>query len=190
MSVSVALRPLTPADLPAYRELYESAFPAGERKELSFMTEGPCADAYDLLVIGTPEVSVAGLIITVRYGDLLMLDYLAVQPALRSQGIGHAALPRILDFCRDRAPGARIFLEIEEPTDDCDNPVQRTRRKAFYLSCGFAETSVRAHIYGTDMELLAPPADVPYITHAGYAALLRETFPADMVPAWEPEDRA
>ena len=79
MSVSVTLRPLTPADLPAYRELYESAFPAGERKELSFMTEGPCADAYDLLVIGTPEVSVAGLIITVRYGDLLMLDYLAVQ---------------------------------------------------------------------------------------------------------------
>ena len=57
------------------------------------MTEGPCADAYDLLVIGTPEVSVAGLIITVRHGDLLMLDYLAVQPALRSQGIGHAALP-------------------------------------------------------------------------------------------------
>ena len=47
------------ADLLAYRELYESAFPAGERKELSFMTEGPCADAYDLLVIGTPEVSVA-----------------------------------------------------------------------------------------------------------------------------------
>lgn len=190
MSVSVTLRPLTPADLPAYRELYESAFPAGERKELSFMTEGPCADAYDLLVIGTPEVSVAGLIITVRHGDFLMLDYLAVQPALRSQGIGHAALPRILDFCRDRAPSARIFLEIEEPTDDCDNPVQRTRRKAFYLSCGFAETSVRAHIYGTDMELLAPPADAPYITHVEYAALLRETFPADMVPAWEPGDRA
>ena len=51
MSVSVTLRPLTPADLPAYRELYESAFPAGERKELSFMTEGPCADAYDLSLI-------------------------------------------------------------------------------------------------------------------------------------------
>ena len=33
MSVTVTLRPLTPADLPAYRELYESAFPAGERKK-------------------------------------------------------------------------------------------------------------------------------------------------------------
>ncbi len=187
MPVSVTLRPLTDGDLPAYRELYESAFPAGERKELSFMTGGACSDAYDLLVIGTPEVSVAGLIITVRHGDMLLLDYLAVQPELRSQGIGHAAIPCTLAYCRDRAPGAHVFLEIEVPTADCDNPVQRTRRKAFYLSCGLAETNVRAHIYGTDMELLAPPADAPYITLPAYAALLRATFPADMVPAWEQE---
>ena len=182
MSVSVSLRPLTPADLPAYRELYESAFPEGERKELSFMIGGPCADAYDLLVIETPEMPVSGLIITVRHEKFLLLDYLAVQPQLRGQGIGHAALPRILDFCRDRAPDAHVFLEIETPMDACENPLQRTRRKAFYLSCGFVETPVRAHIYGTDMELLSTPADAPYLTLAAYSALLRATFPASMVP--------
>lgn len=185
MDVPVSLRPLTPADLPAYRTLYEAAFPEGERKELSFMTEGPCADAYDLLVIETPEMSVSGLIITVRHGNFLLLDYLAVQPQLRGRGVGHAVLPLILKFCRDRAPGAHVFLEIETPTDECENPLQRTRRKAFYLSCGLVETPVRAHIYGTEMELLSTPTDAPYLTLAAYSALLHATFPADMVPDLE-----
>lgn len=188
MSSPVTLRPVTPHDLPAYRELYESAFPPEERKELSFMLEGKMASVYDVLVIETPEAPVAGLIISVRHGDYIMLDYLAIQPALRGQGIGHAALPQIIAWCRAHAPGKHIFFEIETPTPDCENPVQRTRRLAFYRSCGFAETSIHAFVYGTDMELLAPPEDVPYITREGYFDLMRATFPPEMLPQMEGND--
>lgn len=184
MSVSIILRPLLPGDFPAFRQLYESAFPLSERKELSFMTDGPHADAYELSVIETPETAVAGLVITVSHGDFVLLDYLAVQPDLRSRGLGHAVLPLLMKRCREKNTRAHVFLEIETPMDCCENPLQRVRRKEFYLSCGFAETFVRAHIYDTDMELLAMPADVPYVTLRAYAELLHATFPADMLSGW------
>lgn len=181
MSTSVTLRPMTPPDLPAYRGLYESAFPPSERKELSFMLEGEMAAAYDALVIETPDCPVAGLIISVRHGDFIMLDYLAIRPDLRGQGIGHAAMPQIIRYCRSHAPGKHIFFEIEAPGPDHENSIQRSRRLEFYRSCGFVETSVRMVIYGTDMELLAPPEDAPYITREGYVDLLRATFPPEMI---------
>ncbi len=173
---SVILRPLAPADRPAFDALYEASFPPAERKSMDSMIEGEHADAYDLLVISTPDTSVAGMVITVTHGDLVMLDYLAIHPAMRGQGLGHAVLPLI----KKRFSDKHFFLEIEAPTEDCENPVERTRRKAFYLSAGMVETHIRAHIYGTDMELLADAADAPHITFEGYADLVAAYFPPEM----------
>ncbi len=170
------LRPLTPADRPAYDTLYESAFPLSERKPLDSMLTGPHAHAYRFFVIETPDCPVAGMVITVTHGTLTMLDYLAIHPDLRSRGLGHQVLPLIRKTCLDK----HFFLEIETPTDACDNPAQRTRRKAFYLSSGLAETHIHALIYGSDMELLAYPEDVPHITFEGYADLVAAYFPAEM----------
>ena len=178
---NINLSPLTKRDVSAYLELYESAFPASERKDMDYMLTGPRAAAYDALVISTPDTPVAGMVITVTHGGLCMLDYFAISPDLRGQGIGHAVLPLI----RRRSRG-HFFLEIETPAPNCDprdacpNPEQRVRRKAFYLSAGMAETGVRAFIYGNDMELLAFPEDAPFITFEGYDALLKATFPAGM----------
>ena len=180
--MSVRLRPYTPADRRPYLSLYEAAFPASERKEFCFMTEGPLSPAYDLLVIDTDKESVAGLVILVSHGQFTLLDYLAVSPFLRGQGIGHAVLPLIRAFCASTHPGAHLFLEIETPTPDCENNAQRLRRKAFYLSAGLCETGVHAKIYGTDMELLSYPEDAPFVTFAAYADLLSATFPDGMTP--------
>ena len=180
--MSVRLRPYTPADREPYLSLYEAAFPASERKEFCFMTEGPLSPAYDLLVIDTDKESVAGLVILVSHGQFTLLDYLAVSPFLRGQGIGHAVLPLIRAFCASTHPGAHLFLEIETPTPDCENNAQRLRRKAFYLTAGLCETGVHAKIYGTDMELLSYPEDAPFVTFAAYADLLSATFPDGMTP--------
>ena len=179
---NVTLCPLSPRDMPAYRALYEEAFPPAERKEMSFMTDGPLSSLYDVLVIRTDDAAVAGMVILVRHGGLILLDYFAVSPALRGRGIGRAALPLIRAFCAEHYPGGHLFLEIEVPSDDCPNPVQRKRRKAFYLSSGLVGTGVRLHIYGSDMELLAYPCDAPFITADGYKALLEAVFPPDMLP--------
>ena len=182
---NLRLLPLREEDRPAYEALYESSFPASERKELDYMLTGEHASAYEVLVISTPTARVAGMAVTVTHGDFTMLDYFAVSPDLRGQGIGHAALPLIRDHVR-KSGGGHFFLEIETPPplciprDPCGNPEQRVRRKAFYLSAGVIETGVRAFIYGNDMELLAFPEDGSAITFEGYDALLKATFPAGM----------
>ena len=177
----IKLTPLEQNHVPAYRALYESSFPASERKELDYMLSGPNASAYDVLVISTPDCDVAGMVILVSHGGLCMLDYFAITPHLRGQGIGRAVLPLIRERCK-----GKFFLEIEtpaplcDPRDICENPEHRVRRKAFYASAGLTETGVHAFIYGNDMELLAYPEDAGDITFEGYNALLRATFPAGM----------
>ncbi len=183
--MNITLSPLTPPHRPAYTALYESSFPASERKELDYMLTGDKASAYEVLAVSTPDCPVAGMVITVTHGGFTMLDYLAVSPDLRGQGLGHAVLPLIRQRVKENG-GGRFFLEIETPPpaciprDPCVNPEQRVRRKAFYLSAGMTETGVRAFMYGNDMELLAFPEDAEHITFEGYDALLRATFPADM----------
>lgn len=185
MTHSITLSPLTPTLRPAYEALYESSFPPAERKSLDYMLSGEHAPAYEVLVISTPARPVAGMVITVSHGDLTMLDYFAISPDLRGQGIGHAALPLIRDHVRESG-GGHFFLEIETPPplciprDPCGNPEQRARRKTFYLSACMAETGVRAFIYGNDMELLAFPEDAGAVSFEGYDSLLKATFPKGM----------
>ena len=179
----ITLSPLTPAALTAYAELYEASVPPAERKPLDSMMTGDNASAYELLVISTPVCRVAGLCITVRHGDLVMLDYFAVTPDLRGHGIGRAALPLI----RERYTGSRFFLEIEapppvDPRDRCPNTAQRIARKNFYASAGMVSTGIRAYIYDSDMELWGFPEDAARLTFEDYAALLAATFPATMRP--------
>ena len=182
---NIQLRRLREEDRPAYEALYESSFPASERKEPDYMLTGEHASAYEVLVISTPDHPVAGMVITVTHGNLTMLDYLAISPDLQGQGLGHAVLPLVRDRVKERV-GGHFFLEIETPPplciprDPCTNAEQRVRRKAFYASAGMVETGVRAFIYGNDMELLAFPEDAEAITFAGYDALLRATFPKGM----------
>ena len=184
--MDIQLLPLREEYRPAYEALYESSFPASERKAPEYMLTGDKASAFEVLVIATPDVPVAGMVITVTHGALTMLDYFAVAPSLRGQGLGHAVLPLIRKHVAEKRGGA-FFLEIETPPpaciprDPCTNAAQRVRRKAFYHSAGLVETGVRAFIYENDMELLAFPEDAEAITFEGYDALLRATFPADMV---------
>ena len=183
---NIRLLPLWEEDRPAYEALYESSFPASERKALDYMLTGDRSAAYEVLVVSTPDFPVAGMVINVTHGELTMLDYLAISPDLRGRGLGHAVLPMVRDRVKEKN-GGRFFLEIETPPpaciprDPCDNAEQRVRRKAFYASVGMVETGVRAFIYESDMELLAFPEDAAAITFEGYDALLRATFPTDMV---------
>jgi ribosomal protein S18 acetylase RimI-like enzyme len=181
----IHLTPLESRHIPAYKDLYEASFPPSERKELDYMLRGEKANAYDVLVISADTTPVAGMVITVTHGELTMLDYFAIAPALRGQGIGRTVLPLIREHIREHR-GGHLFLEIETPPplciprDPCDNAEQRVRRLSFYRSAGLTETGVRAFIYGNDMELLAYPEYAAFITFDGYDALLKATFPEGM----------
>ncbi len=178
----VILRPFDISAKDTYVALYESAFPRAERKPFDYMVTPPAGNHYELLTVSTPTEAVAGLVIlayaTVGNEYFALLDYLAVSPALRGLGIGHAILPLVRDHCHER--GAKLFLEIETPDDEADNAEQRVRRKAFYLSCGLAECGVTAQMYGTTMELMAYPEDADSVTLEVYRRVVKACYPPEM----------
>lgn len=179
---NIILRSFEPSDTAAYVALYEDAFPLSERKPFEYMTQAPTADRYELLVISTPTVPRAGLVI-LTYAEVggeifALLDYLAVSPQVRGAGIGHAVLPLVRAHCHRK--DARLFLEIEAPDDTAENAIQRVRRKAFYLSCGLCECGVSAVMYDTVMELLAYPEDANSITLEVYRGVVKACYPSEM----------
>lgn len=178
----VILRPYTAEDSEAYMAIYEASFPPCERKSFDHMLSSPAADRYELLVISSSAVSVAGMVI-LAYAQIdgetyALLDYLAVSPDCRGMGIGHAVLPLIRAHCKERR--ARLFLEIEAPDATADNALQRVLRRAFYISCGLTFCDVTAKMYGTNMELLAFPEDANFVTLHVYRELVKASYPPDM----------
>ena len=178
MMTKITLSPISPPDMAEYVALYEQSFPKSERKDMDFMTQGVCADAYDLWVVSTPDARVAGMVITVKHGDAVLLDYLAISPHLRGQGLGHEVLPLLREIYKS----ACLFLEIESPTEDAPNLKERLRRKAFYASAGLVPCGVKAYIYGTDMELWAYPESAERVSFEEYEDLIKACFPNDMRP--------
>lgn len=178
----VMLRPYEATDRADYEQIYEEAFPPSERKPLDFILSAAAQGRYRLWVVSTNPCAVAGLVILAyahvgetRYA---LLDYLAVSPLCRGQGLGHQILPLIYDHCR--ADGTPLLLEIEDPDTPAENQAQRRRRKAFYSSCGLVSCGVKAQMYGTVMELLTYPEYARDITLEVYQTLVRHCYPSDM----------
>ena len=118
-------------------------------------------------ILSVDDGGFAGLMITVIYRDLVLLDYFAIVPEKRGHGIGTAAL----ELLRERYPGKRIFLEIELPADDTDT--DKLRRKDFYLRAGLSCTGINVLLFGVPMELLAFGCDVDFDE---YKTLYIKTF--------------
>ena len=99
-----------------------------------------------------------GIVITILHKDIVLLDYLAVSPACRGQGIGSEIL-RLLD---ERYGGKRILLEIEDPEEPCDNPKERRSRKAFYLRNGMTVQDYKVWLFGIKMLILTNQRTVTF----------------------------
>ena len=70
------------------------------------------------------------------------LENVAVRPASRRQGLGHAMVEHLLQFARD-ASAARVFLEVRESNQSA---------RGLYLKLGFRETGRRLAYYSHPVE--------------------------------------
>ena len=141
---------VTEEQLKNVRQLYFSAFPLEERKPFELILEKSDAGYVEILAIESDEGDFLGLAISISCDDLLLLDYFAVMPQCRGQGVGTQALELLLK----RYTGRRFFLEIENTQAAGPDVDQRLRRKAFYSAGGFSAVKWRVNLLGVDMEIM------------------------------------
>lgn len=131
------LRPLTPSshELAEVNALMSRAFPANEIVPLATQFARPGSELLTFEANGV----FAGFISLLTVGTITHILFFAVTETLRGQGLG----AQVLDALRRRYPSQRLIADLEQPTPDAPNAVQRQRRYDFYARCGYLPTEVR-----------------------------------------------
>ncbi len=133
------------------KRLYKNSFPRNERKSFRRLLRARKKGTAEILAAVDENGSFCGHAIFVLYGDLVLLDYFAVCPERRDQGIGSVLMQQIQERFSDK----KLFLEIELPDPKNDASGVKQRRKEFYLRCGMSETGLRVKLFGVDLEILS-----------------------------------
>lgn len=173
------LIPPNKENLSRIKSLYRSAFPLIERKPFNMILRQCAIGEAELFSVETNDGKFTGLAVTVKYNDLVMLDYFAVHPKVRGNGIGSRALQMLKAKYADR----RFLLEIESVSEPCKNLEARQKRREFYLKNGMIPAGFTAHVFFTDLEILTAGKPVSfeeyrefYRSHLGERALKKVTL--------------
>lgn len=150
-------------------ELYMRAFPADERKPFSLIEECQRRGCCDILAIQKVGGTFAGLAITLRNKEIVLLDYFAVEDRFRGEGIGSEGLRALQEKFSDYA----FILEIESTRNLTDESDLRVRRKNFYLRNGMQMMDYMVKLFGVEMEMLTSGT---YVSYEAYFELYREVF--------------
>lgn len=143
--------------------LYRTAFPRAERKPFGIIVKMHRHGRSDVWCISKGGCF-AGLASTVNGEGLILLDYLAVMPEVRGQGIGSAAMEALQRIYGQRG----LFVEIESTLHPGENPEERAKRKQFYLNAGMEDLHTTARVFGVDMELLGSRCSMDFGKYQGF----------------------
>jgi len=137
--------------------LYMEAFPECERKPFEILTKKSEEGSVDILTV-EEDGDFAGLAITAKSGDKVLLDYFAIDKKKRNGGIGSHALKAILEYYH----GKRLVLEIESTKKDVPDHEIRARRKEFYHRNGMTDLPFMVELFGVEMEMLTNNTPMTY----------------------------
>jgi len=137
--------------------LYCEAFPAFERKPFSLIRSMQKKGKSDVWYF-EKEGIFAGLVFTINSEDVILVDYLAIAPNRRGEGIGSKIIAQLCQHYANKG----IFVEIESVFDICDNLQERLRRKQFYLRNGMIPMKMMVVLFGVEMELLGINCQLTY----------------------------
>ena len=148
--------------LQVYR-LYRGTFPASERKPFSIIVNMYRAGKTDLWCMERAG-KLAGFAATINGPELILLDYLAVSPEFRGQGLGTAVMKQLLE----KYAGFGLFVEIESIFEDAPDLAIREKRRDFYRNCGLEPLGVVAEVFGVNMELLGRGCSLDLAAYQGF----------------------
>ena len=143
-----------------YRANFKRDFPKGELRPLfatmPLFKKGiyTCYGYYD----GNTLLAYATFIHHKEHGDRL-LDYMAVIPVYRSQGIGQAFLTSLINLFEAEHLTTGLLIEVETPeaANNPDDQHTRHRRIQFYARCGAITLPIRGITFGVDYQILYIP---------------------------------
>lgn len=181
---------LNPAEISqVYHEHLKRDFPSDELKPL-FVIKGHLKNnfyqafgLFDQPADGsTPDLS--GLVAYAYLcgcptGGLLLLDYFAVVPGSRSQGLGSSFLAQL---CHELHLADGLVAEVEsvEAARTDEERVVRQRRLNFYLQADFQRSAVQGRIFGVDYRIVYQPLGSQLDNTALLAAVIQ--LYRDMLP--------
>lgn len=110
-------------------DLYLSSFPGHERRSESCHNTA-MTDADFVAEIAVKDDTLLALFFYWRNRDMIYIEHIAVNPALRGQNIGSSVLSQFTQ----QNPNSTIILEIDPPIDDV--AISRLR---FYSHLGFVQ---------------------------------------------------
>lgn len=161
------------------RLLYEKAFPRNEKKPFWMILRGRKKGNYEVFAVEGDDGGFLGLAITMRWGELVLLDYFAVAPECRGTGVGSQALRALQKRYREK----KLLLEIESTVGVEDQRDLRNRRKAFYLRNGMQSMDFLVNLFGVEMELMTCGCTV---TFEEYHAIFEHLLPFGMAAKVKP----
>lgn len=145
------------------RMLYEQSlsrdFPPSELKSLSAIVNMYRRGRYEVLGAYRSDRLVGyALLYRPEEGRLALLDYFAVEPEYRHQGIGS----QFLEHLRRHYAGHIdvLMVECERPKTAPDE-IEARRRIHFYTQAGAVLTSVRIWLFGVEYSILVFPCSGP-----------------------------
>lgn len=150
------LKTLDEAQIAAlYASSLRRDFPPSELKSLSAILGMVRKGKYDVLGAFCGDTLVAyALMYCPRDSRVVLLDYLAVEPQMRRQGVGSALLLQLRDYYR--ASTDVLMIECERPKAAPDEAEAR-KRIQFYTKAGAMLTSVRIWLFDVEYSILALP---------------------------------
>ena len=119
------------------KQLYESAFPKDEQIPWSDLLRLIDEMSLDFTAYYDGE-ELIGFTIVYPREQFNWFWYFAVREELRGKGYGQQILTQLIENYK----GQTCVLDMESPTQVCENIEQRKRRHAFYLRNGFRDTNV------------------------------------------------
>ena len=145
-----------------YHTRLKTDFPSDELRSLASIQNSWLKEAYECYELLDDHI-IKGYAFFVRRDRDYLLDYLAVAPEHRGEGLGSGFLRRLTENIKT---ADIIVCEVENPeaAADEEDRRQRERRLQFYLRAGFRKTELISIVFGVNYRILVFPEKREYST--------------------------
>ena len=138
-----------------YHTRMEKDFSSNELRPLESLRDAWVRNAYECYGL-FDENRIEGYAFFFRRGQDYLLDFFAIAPEHRDEGLGSIFLRQLMKLVKQ---ADSLICEVEDPdaAQNGEDKEQRERRMSFYLRNGCRKTSLRSILFGVNYCILEMP---------------------------------